>query len=370
MQDKAIPVSTFCLYIKKIFESEELLHGISVYGEVSDFKIVRGNAYFKMKDADAVLSCVFFDCDQIFKDGDKIIAIGSPNFYVKTGSLNFNVFKIKPFGVGDLYKQFLETKQRLEKEGLFDESHKKTKPNNIKTIGVVASETGAVIRDIINVTTRRDESINIVLYPANVQGVYAENEIINGIKFFEDYPVDAIIVARGGGSFEDLNVFNSEKIARAVYECEKFIVSAVGHETDYTIIDFVSDLRAPTPSAAAELLTNLKIDKKIRCLNCFKDIEDKVFSILDDKKHFLLEAKQKLDANVKYLLENIEYKLEINRRTLEKHNLQDILKRGFAYIKRNDKSINYHEIKVNDELNIVMSDGEIKVNVKDKKENM
>lgn len=369
-QDNAISVSTLCVYIKKIFEAEELLHNISVYGEVSDFKLVRGNAYFKLKDADSVLSCVFFGALDEFKEGDKVIAIGTPNFYSKSGILNFNVIKIKPFGVGELYKQFLETKNRLEKEGLFSEYHKKPMPNVVKTIGVVASETGAVIRDIINVSTRRDPGINIVLYPANVQGIYAENEIIAGIKFFEDYAVDAIVVARGGGSFEDLNVFNSEKIARCVYECKKFIMSAVGHETDYTIIDFVSDLRAPTPSAAAELLTKKQTDKLEKCLNIFNDIEYKVFDLLEEKFNFLKNSAKSLNSNIKYLFENYEHKYGLLNLTLEKHNINSILNKGFAYLEKDNQSVKYENVLIGDEIKIVMKNGLLKAKIENKGEKL
>ncbi|MBO4412464.1 MAG: exodeoxyribonuclease VII large subunit [Clostridia bacterium] len=365
-QDNAISVSTLCSYIKKIFDAEELLHNISVYGEVSDFKLVRGNAYFKLKDADSVLSCVFFGAIDEFKEGDKVIAVGSPNFYSKSGILNFNVIKIKPFGVGELYKQFLETKNRLEKEGLFSETHKKLAPKIIKTIGVVASETGAVIKDIINVSTRRDPSINIVLYPANVQGIYAESEIIAGIKFLENYAVDVIVVARGGGSFEDLSVFNSEKIARCVYECKKFIVSAVGHETDYTIIDFVSDLRAPTPSAAAELLTQKQTDKIDKCLNKFKEIESRVFDLIEDKFLFLQNSIKSLNSNIKYILENFEHKYGMLSLTLQKHDVGGILNKGFAYLEKNNKSVNYNNIEVGDEVKIIMKDGSLSATIKNK----
>ena len=234
MEQKAISVSQLSGYIKGIFEAEELLHNIMVYGEISGLSILRGNAYFSLKDEEAILSCVFFGADEKnLKNGDLVVVTGTPRYYVKGGKLNFNVYKVEPFGVGELFKKFLETKERLAKEGFFDEDRKKEIPKDIKRIGVVTSEMGAVIQDIINVTTRRNKSIDIVLYPARVQGDGADKDIIEGIKFFENYNVDVIIVARGGGSFEDLMPFNSEELARVVFECTKPLISAVGHDRLY-----------------------------------------------------------------------------------------------------------------------------------------
>ena len=266
MEEKAISVTQISTYFKQIFDAEELLQNISVFGEVSDFSLSRGVAYFSLKDENALLSCVCFGADNLVsvRNGDKVIVRGTPKYYVKGGKLNFNVNKIAPFGTGNLFEQFLKLKQDLENEGLFDDKNKKTiSPQNIKRIGVVTSETGAVIQDIINVVTRRNPFVDIVLYPVKVQGYNAELDIVKGINFFSDYPnVNAIIVARGGGSLEDLKPFNSEIVARAVFACTKPLISAVGHETDFTIIDFVSDLRAPTPSVAAELITENVAYKK------------------------------------------------------------------------------------------------------------
>ena len=166
MQENVISVAKLCGYIKRIFDSEELLHNISVYGEVSGLSISRGIAYFNLKDEDAMLPCVYFGINEELNNGDKIIATGTPGYYVKGGKLNFNVLKTKPYGLGEIYQKFLETKNKLEKEGLFLECRKKPLPKDVRRIGVVSSETGAVIQDIINVATRRDDSVDIVLYPA------------------------------------------------------------------------------------------------------------------------------------------------------------------------------------------------------------
>ncbi|MEG1519890.1 MAG: exodeoxyribonuclease VII large subunit, partial [Clostridia bacterium] len=236
------------------------MHGILVSGEVTNFKIAGAHAYFNLKDDEAQISCTFFNITKSstmpVKNGDKVIVRGSPDFYVKGGTLTLKVNKMTPQGLGELYIKFLELKERLAKEGLFDESHKIAIPVNPKRIGVVTSRTGAVIQDIINVTSRRNPYTDIVLFPVKVQGENAEIEIARGVtKLDEAQIVDVIIVGRGGGSMEDLQAFNTEIVARAVYNCQTPIISAVGHETDFSLCDFASDLRAPTPSAAAEQST-------------------------------------------------------------------------------------------------------------------
>ena len=252
-----ISVSQFNNYVHNIFVAEEILQNISVYGEVSGLSYSGGNLYFSIKDEGAVLNCVKFGYANGYvpKEGEMIIAVGSPNYYVKGGRFSFNVVRMQPYGQGVLYKQFLELKDKLEKQGLFDVSKKKVLPEKIARIGVVTSETGAVIQDIIDVTGRRNPMLDIVLFPAKVQGIGAEQTIIQGLSVLSKTDVDVIIIARGGGSAEDLSTFNSEKLAYAIFECDKFVISAVGHETDFTIADFVADLRAPTPSAAAELVS-------------------------------------------------------------------------------------------------------------------
>ena len=257
MSESYISVSQVNMYLKSIFEAEIMLQNICVYGEVSSYNISNGIAYFNLKDESGMLNCVLFGANnfQAPSIGDMVLVKGSMSYYAKGGKLSFNAVTIMPYGRGLLYEKFLQLKAELEAKGYFDPSHKKSIPVKVKRIGVVSSETGAVIRDIIDVTHRRNNTIDIILYPVKVQGVGADKEIAAGIDFFSKYnDVDVVIVARGGGSMEDLEPFNSEIVANATYRCEKPIVSAVGHETDFTIIDFVSDLRAPTPSAAAEIV--------------------------------------------------------------------------------------------------------------------
>lgn len=357
---EAISVSKLCGYIKNIFDSEELLKNIAVFGEVSNYSELRGNAYFNLKDDDSVMPCVYFGAFEKLNNGDKIIAVGSPNFYTKGGRLNFNVVKTTPYGIGELYKKFLELKNKLEKEGLFDENHKKPLPEKIRRIGVVSSESGAVIHDIIKVITRRNDEIDIVLYPARVQGIDADKEVISGIKFFENYDVDAIVVARGGGSFEDLNAFNSEELARCVFDCEKFIMSAVGHETDYTLIDFVSDMRAPTPSIAGELLSDLKSDKRKVLKEIYNRIEEIVFDKFEDLFDTLDDIKENFKQKASEFLREKEYEFALYAKTLEKSDINAILNKGFAYTLKEGKSISLKDLKVDDEFETVVKDGKIK----------
>ena len=382
-----ISVSDVSKYIAQIFDSEELLHGIKVYGEVSGFGIVRGNAYFNIKDENSLLPCVLFGAEKYrnVKDGDLVIVEGGVKYYSKGGKINFYAISITPYGTGYLYQQFLLLKDKLQKEGLFDVSHKKELPKNIKSIGVITSQTGAVIHDIINVATRRNPMLNIYLFPAKVQGDNADNTIIEGIDYFENFDVDVIIVARGGGSIEDLMPFNSEQLARRVYACSKPIISAVGHETDFTIIDFVSDLRAPTPSAAAELVTNdlsfsidsikdnlTRLDYAIN--NLYNQSEMNIVNIITGFQLFenkLDILKQKIKGDIKNLLvladkpyinayNFVDKKLSI----LEKLSPIQILKQGYVIATHENKVVSsIDDIVIGQKLEIDFVDGKVNTTV-------
>ncbi len=258
MEERIFSVGEIANIIKRIFTAEEHLQGILLSGEVTNIKRSGNHVYFSIKDEVSTMFCTYFNGGVgdkfIPKNGEKVLVRCSPDFYVKGGSLGLRVSQITPAGLGALYLKFVELKAQLESEGLFLESHKKAIPKDVKNLGVVTSETGAVIQDIINVTTRRNPFVNIILYPAKVQGEGASQSITKAIRALDKSgKCDVIIVGRGGGSFEDLNCFNEELVARAVYACETPIISAVGHETDFSLCDFASDLRAPTPSAASEL---------------------------------------------------------------------------------------------------------------------
>ena len=260
MKYNAVTVTQLNKYIKDRFEEDENLNAVLVKGEISNFKNhYTGHLYFTLKDENSLIKCIMFKSyaeKLTFKpnDGMKVMVFGSVSVFERDGVYQIYVKSMLEDGMGDLHEQYEKLKADLEKEGLFDETHKKTIPLYPKVIGVLTSQTGAVIRDIINVSTRRNPKVYIRLLPVPVQGQGAAEQIAEKIKVMNERKLaDVIIVGRGGGSLEDLWPFNEEIVARAIYESEIPIISAVGHETDFTIADFVADLRAPTPSAAAEL---------------------------------------------------------------------------------------------------------------------
>ena len=256
----AVTVSDLNLYIKEKIAGDEALNAVVVKGEISNFKNhYTGHLYFTLKDEKSLIKCIMFKSyaerlNFVPKDGMKVMVFGSVSVFERDGIYQIYAKAMKQDGVGDLYEAYEKLKADLEKEGLFDESHKKKIPLKPEVIGVLTSQTGSVIRDIINVSTRRNPNTYIRLFPVPVQGPGAAEEIARGIKLMNEKNLaDVLIVGRGGGSLEDLWPFNEEIVARAIYNSKIPIISAVGHETDFCIADFVADLRAPTPSAAAEL---------------------------------------------------------------------------------------------------------------------
>ena len=260
MEIKPITVQELNKYIKNKIDNDEYLNNVYVKGEISNFKLhYSGHMYFTLKDESSLIKCVMFKSytphlQFMPKDGMKVVILGTVSVFERDGQYQVYCKAMKQEGIGNLYEEYQKLKAKLEKEGLFDNSHKKNIPMFPKTIGVLTSSTGAVIRDIINVSTRRNPNVHIRLLPVPVQGQGAAEKIAEGIrKMNEEKLADVLIIGRGGGSLEDLWPFNEEIVARAIYDSDLPIISAVGHETDFTIADFVADLRAPTPSAAAEL---------------------------------------------------------------------------------------------------------------------
>lgn len=246
-------------YIKNMFAQDFLLHRISVKGEVSNCKYhTSGHIYFTLKDSAGTISAVMFAGSRrglkfAMKEGDKVIVTGSVEVYERDGKYQLYAREIEPDGAGNLYLKFEALKRELEEMGMFAPEYKKPIPKYARRIGIVTAPTGAAIQDIRNIATRRNPYVELILYPALVQGEGAVQSVINGIHALDALGVDVMIVGRGGGSIEDLWAFNEEEVARAIFECETPVISAVGHETDTTIADYAADLRAPTPSAAAEL---------------------------------------------------------------------------------------------------------------------
>ena len=252
-------VSQVNSYLGHLFREDFVLRRIRVRGELSNVKYhSSGHIYFTMKDQGGTLAAVMFAGQRRglsfeLREGLKVVVTGSVEVYERGGVYQLYASSIEEEGRGDLYAEFLRLKRELEEMGMFAPEYKKPIPKYVSSVGIVTARTGAAIRDIINVSTRRDPYIRLVLYPATVQGERAADSIVRGIRTLDRYGVDVIICGRGGGSIEDLWAFNEERVARAIFECETPVISAVGHETDFTIADFAADLRAPTPSAAAEL---------------------------------------------------------------------------------------------------------------------
>lgn len=384
-----ITVTALNKYIKNIVDNDEFLGMVYIRGEISNFKShYTGHLYFTLKDETSLIKCVMFktytsNLNFTPKDGMSVVILGSVSVFERDGIYQIYVKGMEMDGVGALYAEYEKLKSKLAEEGLFDENKKKRIPMLPKSIGVITSKTGAVIRDIINVTTRRFPNVNIKLYPASVQGKGAAETIVKGLKYFNQARnVDVIIVARGGGSLEDLWPFNEEITARAIYESNIPVISAVGHETDFTIADFVADLRAPTPSAAGELavpeLNELmwklgNIRKKI-CLLLTQKLElmkNKYYSLMNSKvlKNPYDILQQKTLTVEKYeseLISNITIKIKDDRLKLTKiaSSLDALsplktLTRGYSIIEDKNRNVitSVKEIKTNDIVSIILTDG-------------
>ena len=305
MKLRALEISELNSYIGKILGNDPILYNIRVKGEISNFKENKsGHVYLTLKDETSKLKCVIFrsNVDRKLKlsDGMKVVATGKISVYERDGAYQLYINKIEPDGMGNLHIEYEKLKKKLYEEGLFDDRYKKKIPKMPKNIGVVTSATGAVIRDIINVVKRRFPKVGIKLYPVSVQGKDSAYEIVNGIEFFNRMQnVDTIIVGRGGGSIEELWSFNEEKVARAVFKSEIPVISAVGHEVDYTICDFVSDLRAPTPSAAAELATPSITDLNYKLDSALKRLNSDMKSIIDSNRKTIDSVFENIGKNMK-----------------------------------------------------------------------
>ena len=375
-------------YIHNMFREDYLLSDVSVSGEISNLKFhSSGHIYFTLKDDKSAISCAIFrqsaqKLNIALKDGDKIVASGSISNYIPSGGVTFNVTKVEYEGIGDLTKKFEELKKRLSEQGLFDKEFKKPIPKFPKTIGIVTAPTGAAIRDIISVSKRRNPYISLILYPALVQGDGAKESIVKGIETLEKTGVDVIIVGRGGGSLEDLWAFNEEEVAYAIFQCPIPVISAVGHEIDFTISDFTADLRAATPSAAAELAVP-DIRQTIEDLEDLKKSLDKgVERVLKNKLHKIavFEAKLnalspanklnkqklladsyngKLDLLIKKIIKEKKAELETLSEKLKGVSPLERLKAGMAYVTdaSGKRVVGVEGLNENDKIKLTMKDG-------------
>ena len=393
MELKPLKVSEVNSYISRIISNDVLLYNINIEGEISNCKYhPSGHIYFSLKDEKSRIRAIMFKenadkNDFILDDGMKIEISGYISVYEKDGSYQVYIKKARDIGKGKLYEEFEKLKEKLAVEGLFDISHKKEIPFNPSRIGIVTSTSGAAIRDLLTNIKRRNKLVDIIVSETLVQGVGSADSIINSIDILEEYDVDLIIIGRGGGSIEDLASFNDEYVARRIYKSKIPIISAVGHETDFTISDFVSDKRASTPSTAAELAVPKLDDMKYK----LSDVLDSLIKAYELNRNLKIQSLDSLNNRLisnspKIKLDNIKKKLESEYEKLYKSinniirikssNLDNLtgkldalsplktLKRGYSIIEKDEKVIeSVSSLSVGDKIDIILSDGKAIANI-------
>lgn len=381
-------------YIKNMFAQDFLLQELSVKGEVSNCKYhSSGHIYFTLKDAKGTISCVMFAGNRSglgfrMSEGMQVVVHGTIDVYERDGKYQMYAKTIEQDGAGALYERFERLKQELLERGMFSPEYKKPIPKYIRTLGVVTAPTGAAVRDIINIATRRNPYVQILLYPATVQGDGAVESIVRGIRMLERQKVDAIIVGRGGGSIEDLWAFNEEAVAQAVFDCNIPIISAVGHETDTTIIDYVADLRAPTPSAAAELavydvaltlsqLQGLKMSLLRQMQNHLRLSRAEVKMLeaglkmnspmgkIREKRSYALSMEEQLSNAMKARIVRERHRLAIYIEQLKGLSPLDKLNQGYSYVsdEKGKTVTDVNRISEGDKLQIYVKNGRIEAEV-------
>lgn len=385
MEPRIATVSQINNYVKKILDNNIILNNVWIKGEISNFKHhYSGHLYITLKDEGGVLKAVMFRGSAqslAFEptDGMKVLARGRVSVYEAGGVYQLYIEEMIPDGVGELYIAYEQLKKRLEEEGLFDSRFKKPIPQFPKSVGVVTASTGAAVRDIINVITRRYPMTEIIIYPAQVQGSGASQSIVNAIEYFNlCEPVDTLIVGRGGGSIEDLWAFNEENTARAIFNSHIPVISAVGHETDFTIADFVADMRAPTPSAAAEIAVPSVIELSNRIITAKKRISQSIYKRIEHNRLILKRFKMKtprdkiddnrlkIDSLVKSLDNSLKIKSESLKRMLAQNAAKldalsplQTLSRGYAIPTSSDGTVirSVSQMDINTEFTLRMKDG-------------
>jgi len=389
-------VSQINSYIKSVFYKDNVLNCVCIRGEVSNCKYhTSGHIYFSLKDEAGQLSCVMFAGKRAglsfrMSEGQAVRVLGRIDIYERDGKYQLYAEHIEQEGLGALYERFEMLKRKLEAEGLFEQAHKMRIPPYISKLGIITAGTGAALQDILNITKRRNPYVQPVLYPAKVQGEGAARTLIDGIRYMETEKPDVIIIGRGGGSIEDLWAFNDEELARAVYQCKIPVISAVGHETDFTIIDFVSDLRAPTPSAAAELavyeysrlhstlidlhsqlyslmsgkimLTRAVVDRHMLLLKAISPM-----SRLNSEKQRLADANIALDAAINKKIDGRRHELAILSERLNGVSPLNKLALGYSYVtgKTGHNIRSVKDVSKGEEISIKTSDGIIDAVVTD-----
>lgn len=381
-------------YIKNMFNQDFMLNKIYIKGEVSNCKYhTSGHIYFSLKDETGTLSCVMFAGQRKglgfqMKNGDKVVAGGSVSVYERDGKYQLYAREITLEGAGLLYERYLELKEELEEMGMFSKEYKQPIPAYVKKLGIVTAPTGAAIQDIRNIAGRRNPYVQLVLYPALVQGEGAKESIVKGIETLDAAGMDVIIVGRGGGSIEDLWAFNEEEVARAIFNCRTPVISAVGHETDTTIADFVADLRAPTPSAAAELAV-ADVRQILETFRAYRQklehsMENQIYFLrqrmrqyemkleyaspayqIQEKRTHLLDAEERLHSAMENQIFRARQNLNIYIERLKGLSPLDKLNQGFSYVedKNNHSVTQIDQVKPGDVLKIQVTDGKITAEV-------
>ena len=386
-------------YIKNMFTQDYMLNRIYVKGEVSNCKYhTSGHIYFSLKDESGTIACVMFAGQRgglafHMREGQQVVVFGGISVYERSGSYQLYAREIRLDGEGVLYERFQALKQELDEMGMFAPEYKKPIPSFVKTVGIVTAPTGAAIRDIMNISSRRNPFVQLILYPALVQGEGAVQSIVTGIQTLDAYGVDVMIVGRGGGSIEDLWAFNEEAVARAIFECETPVISAVGHETDTTIADYVADLRAPTPSAAAELAvydyrltertmieyrekaTRL-LEQQIRMQRLrLREYQTKLMYLhpgnqVRDYRQRIVDYEEKLRLLMENSLQKNKMRFTVDLEKMKKLSPLEKLNQGFSYVETADRKAvkRIGQVEAGDKLTIYVTDGTIKVCAEETKE--
>ena len=381
-------------YIRNMFAQDFMLQSVRIGGEVSNCKYhTSGHIYFTLKDAGAAIACVMFAGNRRgltfrLQEGQQVIVEGSVDVYERDGKYQMYARAITETGVGALYEKFARLKEELLELGMFAEEYKRPIPRYIRTLGVVTAPTGAAVRDIIQIASRRNPYVQIILYPAIVQGEAAACSIINGIRALERAGVDVIIAGRGGGSIEDLWAFNGEEVARAVFECTVPVISAVGHETDFTITDFVADLRAPTPSAAAELavydvkelLERMQTVRQLYTRSMEQSLREyslklsgrktrlkymSPLSRIRDKRHMSIKLEEELQSAMSQVIKEKKQMLSIYIERMKGLSPLEKLNQGYTYTSTADgKALrSVEQVEEGDRLKICVTDGFVEAGV-------
>ncbi|MBQ4072675.1 MAG: exodeoxyribonuclease VII large subunit [Clostridia bacterium] len=383
-----ITVSELNFYLSRIIDAEELLHNMYLLGEVSGCSIHKGNLYCTLKDENAQIGIVCFAVDKTYvpENGEQVLMYGTPTYYQKTGKISFIARRIEPFGKGRLHLELELLKKRLLEEGIFNDAHKTPAPAYTKNLCVVTSLEGAVIQDIYSTIRRYNQLINICIVNVSVQGKSAESEIIKGLELADKGGFDTVILARGGGSFEDLMPFNSEGVVRAIYRMDTYIISAVGHETDVTLCDLVADARALTPTAGAEMVAfdtvqmindiisqisvaGRKLENKIKTKQLIAtDLTRKstylIGNKLSDMQSRVNNSLNKGQLTIQNLVAKGDNKIDVLLNKLEALNPLRILKSGYFKMEKEGKSItNTNMLAVGDNVTLYASDGKIKATI-------